>query len=239
MSIKPAKTRGRRLNADEQIEAAITSGLAENSSSIDCNPVRSKLAPKSKLKYDSEYHMWEAYERKFPGADPRTMQCMKHFAEVVGRSTVGRLDEGGMATVKTVQNKVRVFMSQWERENHQTIPPKVHKSMRPYIQDYLRHEIPLSEAEKAPTFLTIQNYLEMEELLWQKDYHNYDHEGSRVDLSALLKMHCYSSARLQEICQAKYKVRYTPEVEKDNNPSANQPTGPRLHGVMERWRARN
>ena len=74
---------------------------------------------------------------------------------------------------------------------------------RQYIQDFLRHEIPLSIEEKAPTFLTIQNYLEMEELLWQKDYHNYDHEGSRVDLSALLKMHCYSSARLQEICQAK------------------------------------
>ncbi|KFY94844.1 hypothetical protein V500_03038 [Pseudogymnoascus sp. VKM F-4518 (FW-2643)] len=102
MSIEPAKTRRRRLNPDELIEAAITSGLAENSSNIDCNRTRSKLAPKSELKYDKEYEMWEAYERRFPGADPRTMQCMKHFAEVVGRSTVGRLDEGGMATVTTM-----------------------------------------------------------------------------------------------------------------------------------------
>ncbi|KFZ14161.1 hypothetical protein V501_03379, partial [Pseudogymnoascus sp. VKM F-4519 (FW-2642)] len=77
--------------------------------------------------------------------------------------------------------------------------------MAPYIKHYLRHKIPLSNEEKAPTFLTIQNYLEMEELLWQGDYHNYTHEGSRVDLSTLLKMHCYTSARLQEICQAKYK----------------------------------
>lgn len=81
------------------------------------------------------------------------------------------------------------------------------------IKDALRYSIPLSTEEKAPTFLTIQNYLEMEELLWQKDYHNYIHESSRVDMSALLNMHCYTSARLREICRAKYKVRYTPEVE--------------------------
>ncbi|KFY96272.1 hypothetical protein V500_02528 [Pseudogymnoascus sp. VKM F-4518 (FW-2643)] len=131
MSTKPSRTRGRRLDPDKQVEAAFTSGLPKDSSSIDCNPVRSKLAPKSQLKYDNEYVLWEAYKRKFPEADPRTMQCMKHFAEVVGRSTVGRLDEGGMATVKTVRNKVRIFMSQWERENHQSIPPKVHRSMAP------------------------------------------------------------------------------------------------------------
>ncbi|OBT38904.1 hypothetical protein VE00_10781 [Pseudogymnoascus sp. WSF 3629] len=218
MSIKPSRTRGRRLDPDEQVEAAFTSGLPEDISSIDCNPVRSKLAPKSQLKYDNEYVLWKAYKRKFPEADPRTMQCMKHFAELVGRSTVGRLDEGGMATVKTVRNKVRIFMSQWERENHQSIPPKVHESMAPYIKDHLGPNILLSKEEKAPTFLTIQNYLEMEELLWQKDYHNYIHEGSRVDLSTLLKMHCYTSARLQEICQAKYKDLVCIVAWKDGEP---------------------
>ncbi|KFZ04420.1 hypothetical protein V501_09172, partial [Pseudogymnoascus sp. VKM F-4519 (FW-2642)] len=101
MSIKPSRTIGRRLDPDKQVETAFTSGLPEDISSIDCNPVRSKLAPKSQLKYDNEYVLWEAYKRKLPEADPRTMQCMKHFSEVVGRSTVGRLDEGGMPTVKT------------------------------------------------------------------------------------------------------------------------------------------
>ena len=79
---------------------------------------------------------------------------------------------------------------------------------RKYIKDVLRYKIPLSIEEKAPTFLTIENYVDMEELLWQHDHHNYVHEGCCVDLSALLKMHCYTSARLQEICKAKYKVRY-------------------------------
>lgn len=72
----------------------------------------------------------------------------------------------------------------------------------------LRYTIPLSIEEKAPTYLTIENYVDMEDLLWQRDYHNYVHEGCRVDLSALLKMHCYTSARLQEICKASFKVRY-------------------------------
>ena len=72
----------------------------------------------------------------------------------------------------------------------------------------LRYIIPLLIEEKAPTFLIIENYVDMEELLWQHDYHNYVHEGCRVDLSALLKIHCYTSIRLQEIYKAKYKVRY-------------------------------
>jgi hypothetical protein len=80
-----------------------------------------------------------------------------------------------------------------------------------YIKYELRYNISLSIEEKAPTFLTIENYVDMEELLWLNDYHNYVHEGSRVDCSALLKMHCYTSARLQEICKAKYKVRYQAE----------------------------
>ena len=79
---------------------------------------------------------------------------------------------------------------------------------RKYIEDVLRYKIPLSIKEKAPTFLTIENYVDMEELFWHHDYHNYVHEGCCIDLSALLKIHCYTSARLQEICKAKYNVRY-------------------------------
>jgi hypothetical protein len=47
-----------------------------------------------------------------------------------------------------------------------------------YIKDVLRYQIPLSIEEKAPTFLTIENHVDMEELLWLNDYHNYVHEGS-------------------------------------------------------------
>jgi hypothetical protein len=72
----------------------------------------------------------------------------------------------------------------------------------------LRYIIPLSIEEKAPTFLIIENYVDMEELLWQHDHHNYVHEGCCMDLNALLKMHYYTSARLQEICKVMYKVRY-------------------------------
>jgi hypothetical protein len=66
---------------------------------------------------------------------------------------------------------------------------------------------PLSVEGKGPTFLTMENYVNMEVLLWLNDYHNYVHEGSRVDCSALLKMHCYTFVSLQETCEARYKVR--------------------------------
>ncbi|KAK0611658.1 hypothetical protein B0T14DRAFT_413287, partial [Immersiella caudata] len=69
----------------------------------------------------------------------------------------------------------------------------------------LRFKIPLSIIENEPTFLTIENCVHMQEKHWKNDHHNYIHEGIRVFLSRLLNMHCYTSARLQEICLAKYQ----------------------------------
>jgi hypothetical protein len=60
------------------------------------------------------------------------METMKHFAEAVGRSTPGRLDKKTKrATVKSIRNKIRKFMSQWQRETNLTIPKDVHDSMAP------------------------------------------------------------------------------------------------------------
>jgi hypothetical protein len=77
-----------------------------------------------------------------------------------------------------------------------------------YIEEELKETVPLSTAVRETTFLTIENYVDMKELLWQRDYHNYIHEGCRVDLSGLLNMHTQSSARLREICHSKYKASY-------------------------------
>ncbi|OAF60703.1 hypothetical protein VC83_03638 [Pseudogymnoascus destructans] len=181
MSIKPARTGRRQLNADKRMQAALSGGLAANCDGIDSNPVHKKLALTSVPAYDAMFDFWEAYERINPRADPRNMQCMKHIAEAIVRSTPGRLDEGGMATVKTVRVKVWTFMSEWQQKTNLSIPKAVHDSMVPYVTDVLRYEIPLWIKEKEPTFLTIQNYLDMEELLWQRDHHKYIHEGCRVD----------------------------------------------------------
>jgi hypothetical protein len=53
------------------------------------------------------------------------MEDMKHLAEAVGRSTPGRLDKTtNRATAKSVRNKIRKFMSQWQRETNLTSPKK-------------------------------------------------------------------------------------------------------------------
>ena len=70
------------------------------------------------------------YQRKYPGSDPRKMEDMKHFAEAVGHSTPGRLDkEKKKATIRSIRNKIRKFMSQWQRETNLAILKDVHDSM--------------------------------------------------------------------------------------------------------------
>ncbi|OBT90000.1 hypothetical protein VE02_01553 [Pseudogymnoascus sp. 03VT05] len=217
MSSKSADEERRRSKADKQLEVALHSGLPEDSSGIDSNPVYRKLAPTSEAKYASVFEFWKAYKRKYPEANPCEIVWLKHFAQAIARSTISKLDEQ-KATVQLVRVKVRSFTSQWQRETHQSIPKHVRKAMAPYIEKDLCSLIPLSNTQKAPTFLTIQNYGEMEELLWKKDYHNYVHEGCRVDKSTLLKVHCYSSARLQEICNAKYEDLLCMIAWKDEEP---------------------
>jgi hypothetical protein len=64
------------------------------------------------------------------------MEDVKPFAEAVGRSTPGRLDTvTKIATAKSVRNKIRKFMSQWQRETNLAIPKDVHDS-RNWKRDY-------------------------------------------------------------------------------------------------------
>jgi len=60
------------------------------------------------------------------------MEDMKHFAEAAGRSTPGRLDKvSKRATVKSVRNKIRKFMSKFQHLTNLTIPKEVYDSMAP------------------------------------------------------------------------------------------------------------
>ena len=60
MSIKPARTGRRQLNADKRMQAALSGGLAANCDGIDSNPVHRKLAPTSVPAYDAMFDFWEA-----------------------------------------------------------------------------------------------------------------------------------------------------------------------------------
>ena len=60
------------------------------------------------------------------------METMKHFMETVARSMKGRLDTVlGRATVVSVRNASRTFMSAWQRKTDLFIPKEVHDSMSP------------------------------------------------------------------------------------------------------------
>ncbi|KAK4178046.1 hypothetical protein QBC36DRAFT_299686 [Triangularia setosa] len=203
-----SKNRGGRKGTDpnDLIEAALQDGLTEDKSEIDGDPVRKTLSDTTEPRYDEMMKIWEAYAAKFEVSGPFDMRAMKHFTETVARSTKCRLDKSlGRPTVRSIRVKMQRFMSQWQRATNTSIPAIVRESVCYYIQDVFRYKIPLWVEEKAPKYLTIENYTAMEEHLWLIDHHNYMHEGSRVDESTLLKLHAYTGARLREICNAKYK----------------------------------
>ena len=78
----------------------------------------------------------------------------------------------------------------------------------PYIiQGPLAQILGLKDIHRDQAFLTIENYVILQEQLWFKDHYDYAHEGCRIDNANLLNTHCFSSASLQELCQAKFKVR--------------------------------
>ncbi|KAK3940946.1 hypothetical protein QBC46DRAFT_458631 [Diplogelasinospora grovesii] len=126
------------------------------------------------------------------------MKTMKHFAEVLGLGLMARLDtKKGVVTTSTVRNKMR--------HRHKSIPEEVKSSMALYIEGELADTLGLSRLRKEKGFFTRPLYIRMYELMWTRDSHEYVHEGSRVDASTLLNTHCYTAARLREVCGAKYK----------------------------------
>ena len=162
------------------------------------------------------------------------MQSLKHFAEFLGRSKLGRLpqeDGQKVPTAGSIRGAMRRFCNAWERANHAYISLDVKLSMAPvcpskvsYVESFFVDETKYIEGELAKSigllkgkkglrkkaFITIENYVHMQNRLWTNDFHDYVHEGSRVDNANLLNTHCFTSARCQEICQARYQVRRSP-----------------------------
>jgi hypothetical protein len=60
MSTEQAKWCWRRLNPDEQMEAALRHGLSEDKSGIDSNPVHREFAPSGKPWYATMMEVWKA-----------------------------------------------------------------------------------------------------------------------------------------------------------------------------------
>ncbi len=43
-------------------------------------------------------------------------------------------------------------------------------------------------------------------VVWEKDWHEFDHEGARVGFSAKMNFFCFSSARLGELTESSAKA---------------------------------
>ncbi|KAK3938869.1 hypothetical protein QBC46DRAFT_365220 [Diplogelasinospora grovesii] len=180
-----------RTHGDAVIERAERRGLTTDRSKISPHAVRRKLRPKTEMEYARD---------------------LEHFAEAMALGTIGKLDEEHeLPTTDSLRGKkMRRFYNAWERHYNLTISLDVKRSMAPKaygIEGELAEKLGLKDLHREQAFLTIENYVKLHELLWLNDHHDYVHDGCRVDNANLLNTHCFTSARLKELCQAKYKVR--------------------------------
>lgn len=76
-----------------------------------------------------------------------------------------------------------------------------------HIEGELADKIGLSRERKIPTFFTIESHVSLQLHHWFSDPHDYKHEGSRVNATNRLNNHCFTPARLQEVCGVKYEGR--------------------------------
>ncbi|EHA53229.1 hypothetical protein MGG_16935 [Pyricularia oryzae 70-15] len=117
--------------------------------------------------------------------------------------TSGILDPEGKATVQTVRNHFRRFVSGWNRNNPKSLITRDYTdSITNYIKGPLKKKIGLSDLKRPKTYMTIENFMYMERQLWQSDGHEYLHDGYRVLISAKLKCHVFTSARVGEISES-------------------------------------
>ncbi|KAK4095597.1 hypothetical protein Purlil1_393 [Purpureocillium lilacinum] len=204
------RQRGSARDADQLVALAIQGGLPTDTTQLDPHFVHRNISENTASEYERALELWEAFERRFPGSTPTNIQTLKQYAECIALAAKGRLDKTGKRrpTATSVRNGMRKFCSAWQRAHNVHIPPDARLSMAPYIEGELAKKLGLptgKKAHKKKTFLTIENYVHMQERLWCNDYHHYIHEAYRLDNANLLNTHCFTSARLQEVCQARYQ----------------------------------
>ncbi|KAK0726810.1 hypothetical protein B0T26DRAFT_627324, partial [Lasiosphaeria miniovina] len=125
---------------------------------------------------------------------------MKHFAKTMAFGIKGELNKKDkLLTPYSLRVIMRRFYNTWERHYNLEIPFNVKRSVAPYIQRPLAQELGLKNLRQDQAFLTIENYVILQEQLWFRDHYDYVHEGCRIDNANLLNTHCFSSARLQEL----------------------------------------
>ncbi|PWI64678.1 hypothetical protein PCL_08687 [Purpureocillium lilacinum] len=204
------RRRSSEEDADRRVAAAIKDGMPTDPSQINAHIVHRNINEKTAQRYRKALVLWNAFEKAFPGSTPTNIQTLKQFAECVARTAKGRLHKAdqGRATPASVRVEMRRFCNAWQREHNTVIPQDVKRSMAPYIEGELAKKIGLltgKKGQKTKTFLTIENYVHMQKYYWCGDYHDYIHDGCRVDNANILNTHCFTSARRQEVCQARYQ----------------------------------
>ncbi|KAK0728527.1 hypothetical protein B0T26DRAFT_673041 [Lasiosphaeria miniovina] len=181
--------RRRKAGPEAVIAAALSKGLSDRST-IDAKPVWRKLRPKTKALYRQELQLWEAIMSRRSGWASKGCLTKRKDWRRRGRCESRRAVLAMPESASTTRGSPTTSNTRW---------------LQQFIEGELKDKVGARNLKRPVTFLTIQNYDHMQEFLWLPDCHAYVHEGERVDNANLLNTHCFTSARLQEVCQARYQ----------------------------------
>uniref|UniRef100_L7J0I7 Uncharacterized protein n=1 Tax=Pyricularia oryzae (strain P131) TaxID=1143193 RepID=L7J0I7_PYRO1 len=194
---------GKKRTAEDRRKQAEESGFNFDDEDVDDKPVPRFVLGYTERVCNVQVELWQEYQQKCPDANHSDLRTLKRFAEFIASCTSGILDPEGKATVQTVRNHFRRFVSGWNRNNPKSLITRDHTdSITNYIKGPLKKKIGLSDLKRPKTYMTIENFMYMERQLWQSDGHEYLHDGYRVLISAKLKCHVFTSARVGEISES-------------------------------------
>ncbi|KAH8797645.1 hypothetical protein F5884DRAFT_874658, partial [Xylogone sp. PMI_703] len=194
--------RARKKSAAEKIAEAKKTRGPPTLEDPDVNDelVLRPLQPCTERNYVNMQEFWDAYEGENPGAKPYVLSTSKHFM----KTCVSCWRKG--ISVWTVYQRWSDFIAGWQRRPGECqISSQVTKSIYNYILGHLKETYGLSTERRIKTFLTPAHFTILVEHKWQKDWYQPDHPAILVIDHALDLSSIYTSSRLKEYVNLRYK----------------------------------
>jgi len=193
---------GKKRSPEERIELARKNGFNNDPTGIDDRVVLRPVLEYTRGEYEKQMEIWRVYEKDHPGASPCNIRILKHFAELLKDSAQGQLAD--KPTEDTVCGYMRRFMSGYERETGICIPEQVRKTGTNHIKS-----LGLPTVHRERHYLTLKKFKILVSVVWENDWHEFDHEGSQVGFSGKMNFFCFSSARIGELTESSAKKKKT------------------------------
>ncbi|KAF7630971.1 hypothetical protein AFLA_000028 [Aspergillus flavus NRRL3357] len=167
----------------------------------DDKEIKRAVLPRTAEKYERSVKIFDQFLELHPAArSPPDIKTYKGFLEFYARNTTGRIEE--KPTTETVENLRRDFETALARLRDFSVPKNMLNTMKEYIISDLKTKLNLPDAEMSRDGLSPNDLTILLTQLWCRDFKEYRGQypdRSRVQLTALILLYCFLSARTGEV----------------------------------------